>query len=98
MNFVHLVVGLISDKATLYWNTNPWERQSRHGPDSRNAFALQSITMGKDTQHCFFHIFPIIYGPRSISWVKKQKKWGVSHKKKKKKTADQSMNSIPPPK
>jgi len=65
------------------------ERQSRHGPDSRNAYALQSITMGKDKQHCFFHIFPIIYGPRSISvhiMGKKTKKVGCFQQKKKKKT------------
>jgi hypothetical protein len=56
MNFIHLVVGLISDKATLL-EYEPLERQSRHGPDSRKAYALQSITMGKDYATLFFSYF-----------------------------------------
>jgi hypothetical protein len=46
MNFIHLVVGLISDEATLL-EYEALERQSRHGPDSHKAYALQSFTMDK---------------------------------------------------
>ncbi len=102
MNFVHLVVGLISDKATLYWNTNPWKGRAAMGlilVMLMRSKALSWVKIRNIVFSIFFQLY-MVPGPYpSISWVKKQKKVGCfPHQKKKKKTTDQSMNSIPPPK
>jgi hypothetical protein len=85
MNFIHLVVGLISDEATLL-EYEALKRQSRHGPDSHKAYALQSFTMGKGHATMNFpyfshDIWPLVH-VRPYHEKKKKKKIGVFPKKR----------------